>query len=72
MITDHKGKIISVNPAFTKLTGYEGEEVLGKNPNLLKSGMQDNRFYQEMWSEIERKFHGKVKYGIDVKTERII
>lgn len=55
MITDHKGKIISVNPAFTKLTGYEGEEVLGKNPNLLKSGMQDNRFYQEMWSEIERK-----------------
>ncbi|MFC3883495.1 PAS domain S-box protein [Bacillus songklensis] len=55
MDTDKKGNIISVNPAFTKLTGYQGEEVLGKTPNLLKSGIQANAFYNDMWTSIEQK-----------------
>ncbi|MCM3440147.1 MFS transporter [Metabacillus halosaccharovorans] len=53
MVTDKHGKIVSVNPAFTKLTGYEGEEVLGKNPKMLKSGVHNKAFYQEMWATIE-------------------
>jgi PAS domain S-box-containing protein len=52
MITDEIGKIIWVNAAFTKTTGYFREEVLGKNPRLLKSGKQDKAFYKEMWDTI--------------------
>jgi PAS domain S-box-containing protein len=52
MITDEKGKIIWVNPAFTQTTGYSMEEVLGKNPRLVKSGKQDRAFYQDMWDTI--------------------
>ncbi|WHY71189.1 nitrate/nitrite transporter [Fictibacillus enclensis] len=55
MITDKEGKIISVNPAFSELTGYAPEEVIGKNPNLLKSGLQDQNFYKNMWLSIEEK-----------------
>ncbi|MFD1359345.1 MFS transporter [Fictibacillus halophilus] len=54
MVTDTSQKIISVNKAFTKLTGYEQEEVIGKNPNLLKSGLQSKDFYDQMWKSIEK------------------
>jgi len=52
MITDAKGKIIWVNPAFSQMTGYSSEEVIGKNPRLLKSGKQNQAFYKEMWDTI--------------------
>ncbi len=52
VITDIHGKIVWVNPAFTESTGYTADEVLGKNPRLLKSGKQDQSFYQEMWATI--------------------
>lgn len=52
IVTNADGKIVSVNPAFTQLTGYEEEEVLGKNPNILSSGRQDKVFYDEMWNKI--------------------
>jgi NNP family nitrate/nitrite transporter-like MFS transporter len=55
MITNKKGKIISVNPAFTKITGYEPSEVIGKTPGILKSGKQDTAFYAHMWHMIEEK-----------------
>ncbi|MCK6259070.1 MFS transporter [Fictibacillus sp. KIGAM418] len=55
MVTDSKGTIIAVNPAFSKLTGYSAEDVIGKNPNLLKSGLQDGGFYKKMWLDIEEK-----------------
>lgn len=52
LVTDPGGRISAVNPAFTKLTGYSEEEVLGKNPSVLKSGRQSPAFYRAMWSEI--------------------
>lgn len=52
VITDPKGMIINVNPSFTTLTGYTAEEVIGKNPNLLKSGHQGDEFYARMWQAL--------------------
>ena len=51
-ITDTKGRILEVNPAFIDVTGYTREEVLGKNPRLLQSGRQDQQFYAKMWQTI--------------------
>ncbi|WP_102274801.1 putative bifunctional diguanylate cyclase/phosphodiesterase [Cytobacillus massiliigabonensis] len=52
MITDARGRIISVNPAFEIVTGYNAEEVMGNNPNILQSGVHDENFYQSMWKQI--------------------
>ncbi len=54
MLVDDKNYIVAVNPAFTKLTGYSYEEVKGNSPNLLKSGLQDNEFYKQMWKSLEK------------------
>jgi len=54
VVTDAGGVIVSVNPAFTAVTGYRPEEVLGSNPKLLKSGRHDAEFYRAMWAEIAR------------------
>ncbi|MFI3157624.1 MAG: diguanylate cyclase [Methylococcaceae bacterium] len=51
-ITDAKSNIIDVNPAFSRMTGYTREEVLGKNPRFLKSGHHDQEFYAEMWRKL--------------------
>ncbi|MEC0239200.1 MFS transporter [Paenibacillus dokdonensis] len=53
LVTDLNGRINAVNPAFTKLTGYTEEEVIGKNPSVLKSGRQSTDFYSIMWAEIK-------------------
>jgi diguanylate cyclase (GGDEF)-like protein/PAS domain S-box-containing protein len=52
VITDAAGRIEWANHAFTTLTGYELEEVLGLNPRILKSGMMDRGFYRALWSTI--------------------
>lgn len=52
IITDRQGAILWVNPAFTTLTGYTPEEVLGANPRILKSGQQDAAFYRDFWQTI--------------------
>ncbi len=51
-ITDARGDIVSVNRAFTEITGYEEEEVLGRNPRLLKSGRHDRMFYESLWQSL--------------------
>ncbi len=53
VITDARGAIQSVNPAFTAITGYEAQEALGQNPSMLSSGRHDHTFYQQMWAELE-------------------
>ncbi len=52
MITNASNEIIAVNPAFIKITGYVLEEVIGKNPSILKSSRHDETFYDAMWDEI--------------------
>jgi hypothetical protein len=53
LITDRSGAILWVNPAFTALTGYTADEVMGANPRLLKSGHQDASFYRKFWETIQ-------------------
>lgn len=52
VITELDGTIAQVNPAFTRITGYPAEEVVGRNPRLLKSGRHDEGFYGEMWRRL--------------------
>ncbi|OUD15750.1 PAS domain S-box protein, partial [Thioflexithrix psekupsensis] len=54
LITDRKGIIQYVNPAFTKISGYLPEEVLNRTPRLLKSGLMGIDFYRDLWSTILR------------------
>ncbi len=51
-ITDKKGKILWVNKAFTRLTQYSPEEVIGRSTRMLKSGVQKPEFYQNLWQVI--------------------
>ncbi len=55
MVTDAEHRIIAINPAFTRITGYTMEEVAGKDPSLLHSGRHDDDFFQSMWKEIKEK-----------------
>jgi PAS domain S-box-containing protein len=52
VITDANGSIEWVNPAFTLLTGYMPEEAIGQNPRILKSGLNDDEFYGDLWATI--------------------
>jgi diguanylate cyclase (GGDEF)-like protein/PAS domain S-box-containing protein len=57
MITDLDGRIVSVNRAFCAISGYQAEEVLGRNPRLLRSGRQDDAFFAAMWRELREHGH---------------
>ncbi|WP_214000157.1 EAL domain-containing protein [Arsukibacterium sp.] len=52
LITDAEQKIVMVNQAFSKISGYTAGEVLGQNPKILASGRQDKNFYEHMWQAI--------------------
>jgi diguanylate cyclase (GGDEF)-like protein/PAS domain S-box-containing protein len=54
LITDADNNIINVNPAFTQITGYTVDEVVGQNPRMLSSGRQDKIFYREMWHSLKK------------------
>jgi PAS domain S-box-containing protein len=54
VITDTRGKVLYVNPACEKATGYTREEIIGGNPSILKSGKHDQAFYRQMWGTLAR------------------
>jgi PAS domain S-box-containing protein len=54
VVTDAQGTVEYVNPAFEKLTGYHRDEILGKNPRILKSGEHDDAFYEAMRDTLTR------------------
>ncbi len=54
LVTDGNNVILKVNQAFTRITGYNAWEVIGKTPNLLSSGQHDRVFYAAMWDSINR------------------
>ncbi len=55
VITDAENRIVDANPAFSAITGYQREAVLGKDPKLLSSGRHGDGFYREMWEAITQK-----------------
>jgi len=74
MITDPKGTILYVNPAFEKITGYTRAEALGQNPRILKSGKHDAAFYRRMWEALKsgKTWHGHfINLGKDGKPYEV-
>lgn len=53
LVTDHTNSIVHINPAFTQITGYTPEDVLGKTPRMFKSGRHTAEFYKSMWTTLE-------------------
>ncbi len=67
LVTDLDGSIEYVNPAFARVSGYSRDELLGQNPRILKSGVQDAAFYREMWGKLTA---GEPWQGIMVNRRR--
>lgn len=61
VITDPQGNISYVNPKFTECTGYSANEVVGKNPRILKAGYSVPDLYRDMWTTIKagKTWHGE-------------
>lgn len=53
LITDHNNIVVHINPAFTQITGYNLEDVLGQTPSMFKSGRHKADFYQALWTSLE-------------------
>lgn len=54
MITDEENRVVAINPAFTDMSGYTEEDLVGLGPNVLRSRRHDETFYRGMWEELER------------------
>ncbi|WP_079204323.1 bifunctional diguanylate cyclase/phosphodiesterase [Pseudomonas sp. CC6-YY-74] len=52
LVTDSDQQIVHVNPAFTRITGYSPEEIIGRQPSFLSSGRHDQAFYQRLWQAL--------------------
>ncbi|MFC5300072.1 EAL domain-containing protein [Azospira restricta] len=57
MITDLHNRIVSINEAFTQITGFAPGEVLGEDPRILASGRHDRDFYRQMWAALQKTGH---------------
>lgn len=53
VITDSQNRILETNPYFSQVTGYQHDEVIGRNPNFLSSGVHNAAFYEAMWQSLE-------------------
>ena len=62
MVVDPARRITRVNPAFTRITGYAPEEVIGQTPRVLSSGLHGPEFYRQIWACIARDgfWHGEI------------
>lgn len=62
VISNVEGRIVQVNKAFSRITGYDNDEVVGRHPHFLNAGRQDARFYADMAEDLERtgEWHGEV------------
>jgi diguanylate cyclase (GGDEF)-like protein/PAS domain S-box-containing protein len=57
LVTNSLNQILRVNQAFTKITGYSQEEVIGKLPSFLSSGQQNANFYRVLWESVKLQGH---------------
>lgn len=57
MITDTDGTILWVNDAFCEISGYAHDEIIGRNPRILKSGKHDDAIYEDMWRQLKSAGH---------------
>jgi PAS domain S-box-containing protein len=78
LITNNAGTIEYVNPALERITGYASDELIGRNPRILKSGLQKPVFYQELWNTISNGhlwqgcFINRRKCGTHYSAEAVI
>ncbi len=63
IITDRQGIIEYVNPKFTDMTGYDPDDAIGKNPNILNSGLHPPEFFKELWDTVlaGKEWHGEIQ-----------
>lgn len=57
LVTDQNSKIVFINPAFTRITGYSNEEAAGQTPRILQSGRHTQAFYEALWHELSQTGH---------------
>ncbi|MBF0611887.1 MAG: diguanylate cyclase [Magnetococcales bacterium] len=66
LITDADNRILSINPAFTVISGYNPDDVVGRTPAILTSGRHDSYFYAGMWEHI----HVKGRWAGEIWNKR--
>ncbi|MGY6277840.1 EAL domain-containing protein [Methylomonas sp. MgM2] len=55
VVSDENNRVVAVNPAFTRLTGYQSEEIIGKDPSFLRADGQDEEFFATIWQSIRER-----------------
>ncbi|AHF02891.1 diguanylate cyclase [Marichromatium purpuratum 984] len=71
VVTDLRPRILSINPAYTQITGYSAEEVIGRNPNLLRSERQGRAFYQQLWACLLEQGHWQGEIWNRIKSGEV-
>jgi diguanylate cyclase (GGDEF)-like protein/PAS domain S-box-containing protein len=71
MVTDAQARVVAVNPAFTRLTGFAPDDVLGRNPRFQNSGRHDASFFQTMWETLQHTGHWQGKIWNRKKSNEV-